>query len=170
MKSKAKSASPVHLILSLKPSIVTTIVTSFGGRHAGSALHLISHHSKGGRCGLAPQLAAGVRRPCSRHHRCGRCISPDLAKISFRSGSLDRQDRSQPTRQMAESVQSHSLASPHCVAELSPVEPCLAPRPYRALTQSKNTDSPTLCASFAKCSRKAKGKTRRNEPASLNNR
>ena len=56
LKSKAKSASPVHLILSLKPSIVTTIVTSFGGRHAGSALHLISHHSKGADAALRHSL------------------------------------------------------------------------------------------------------------------
>jgi hypothetical protein len=33
--------------LSLKPSAAITIVSSFGGRHAGSALHLISRHSKG---------------------------------------------------------------------------------------------------------------------------
>jgi hypothetical protein len=35
------------LNLSLKPSAAITIVSSFGGRHAGSALHLISRHSKG---------------------------------------------------------------------------------------------------------------------------
>jgi len=70
LKSKAKSASPVHLILLLKPSIVTTVVTSFGGRHAGSALHLISHHSK------------GPMRPCPT--ACGRSVSRAGSKVGVR--------------------------------------------------------------------------------------
>ncbi len=41
--TKAKSAFPVHSILSLTSSTAITTVTLFGGRHAGSALHLTNH-------------------------------------------------------------------------------------------------------------------------------
>jgi hypothetical protein len=42
LRSKAKSAFPVHSILSLTSSTAITTVTLFGGRHAGLALHLIN--------------------------------------------------------------------------------------------------------------------------------
>jgi hypothetical protein len=39
---EAKPAFPIHSILSLMSSTAVNTVTSFGGRHAESALHLIS--------------------------------------------------------------------------------------------------------------------------------
>ena len=41
-KSKAKPAFPIHSILSSMSSTAVNTVTSFGGRHAELALHLIS--------------------------------------------------------------------------------------------------------------------------------
>jgi hypothetical protein len=41
-KSKAKPVFPIHSILSSTSSTAINTVTSFGGRHAESALHLIS--------------------------------------------------------------------------------------------------------------------------------
>src|ERR1700738_2903963 len=61
-KSKAKPAFPIHSILSSTSSAAITTVTSFGGRHAESALHLIS-------CVLPSYYSLGAKRSCSSLHR-----------------------------------------------------------------------------------------------------
>src|SRR3984893_12995853 len=89
LKSKAKSASPVHLILSLKPSTAITIVSSFGGRHAGSALHLISRHSKGPvRRGLASISLRLPHKFPPRRHRARLHSVPSAYSSSTGSASL----------------------------------------------------------------------------------